>query len=234
MTAGPVVRLRSVTAGHRRRFRFVPVLRDMSFTARPGEITALVGPNGVGKSTTLRLVLGVLPARSGSVEVHGIPPERYRRHHGAAFLPEHPVPLPGWTVASLVGAGVSLSGGTGGEAVLEGTGLAPLTGRRLSSLSRGEVRTALLAYALAGTPGLVLLDEPWSGLDLAARVRLRDTLLRLRARGCTTLVSSHELLEVARLADRILVLAGGTVARVVTANGMAPGTLEQIVREAAR
>jgi ABC-type multidrug transport system ATPase subunit len=154
-----------------------------------------------------------------------------------ALLPEHVVPAPGWTVAALVSAGWARAAGSDASSVrrpsaertrrsLEAAGIGALARRRLATLSRGEARSALLAYALAGSPGLVLLDEPWSGLEPRARARLTDRIRALRDAGATVVVSSHELLEVARVADRVLMVSRGVVAREV--NAIDPAALLQL------
>lgn len=228
---GPRILLEDVWAGYRRWPRKGNVLHGVGWSAGPGTVTALVGPNGAGKSTTFRLLLGVLVPRRGTVSVGGALPARHRVRRGVGFLPEARVPLPGWTVGALTRAGCA-PGGPAPETVLARAGLASLAGRRVDRLSRGQARAALLAYALAADPGLVLLDEPWSGLDADARVRLGSTLASLRERGRTVVVSSHELLEVARVADRVVVLSAGRVALQVEGAPLPAAELERVVRGA--
>lgn len=199
-----------------------PVLRDVSFRAVARQVTAVVGPNGTGKTTLFRVLLGFLRPRRGRVLLAGEPPERYRRRRGIAFLPESPTAPRGWSPRTLLEEGADLRGLGGQErkdAILEGlrrTGLDPAHhDRRLARLSKGMIRRTLLAYALLGDPGVVLLDEPMAGLDPEARSRLRDVVRETASRGATLVLASHELDEVARLADRAVVLRDGRVAGTV-------------------
>lgn len=229
---GPRVRLRRVWVAYGPPWRARWALRGASWTAGPGRITALLGANGSGKTTTFRLLLGLGVPRSGSVSVDGEPPDRRRIRRGMGFLPADRISLPGWTVAGLLQAGCD---GTGRdpEAVLDTSGIAPLRSRRVDALSRGEARLALLAYVLAPEPEMVLLDEPWSGLDARARGLLAGRLGELRAAGRTVVVSSHELLETARIADRFVILTGGRVALEADADELPPETLQRILHEEA-
>lgn len=203
--------------------------------AAPGDVTALVGANGAGKTTLFRVFLGFLSSRRGSVRIDGRSPRAHRRARGVGYLPES-LRLPGgWRVGELFREGARLAGMPRAERpravyrALERTGFdraalrAPLAG-----LSRGMARRVQLAYALVGDPGLILLDEPWSGLDPPSRARLRTTIRRIAGDGATVIVASHELDEIQRTADRAVLLEGGRVARVVTgAAALAPGALER-------
>jgi ABC-2 type transport system ATP-binding protein len=177
----------------------------------------LVGANGAGKTTTLRLLLGIQVPSRGTVRVGGMRPSRYRVRRGVGYLPEYPPRLPGWTVGALVAAG-SAGSPARAEALLETAGLASLARRPVDRLSRGQARAAALAFALAPRPGLLLLDEPWSGRDPDAREGLTHLIRRLRDEGRTVVLSSHELLEVGRVADAVVELSAGRVM-----GGPAPG-----------
>lgn len=229
MTVGPAVVVRDVRAGYGPVGRVRPVLRSSSWEAPPGRITALVGPNGVGKTTTLRLLLGMGRATAGSLTVGGLDPAEHRRRHGVAYLPEERVRLPGWTPGALLEAA---GGGTGERA---GSALVPASvrARPVDTLSRGEARAVFLAWALADEPGLLVLDEPWAGLDPPARTGLARILVARAAAGATVVVSSHELLEVARVAHRVVTLEWGGRATTVERAGRDPVGFEAAVRRAA-
>ena len=216
---GPPLELDRVTVRRWCGGRRIPVLEEASWSAGPGSVTALVGPNGAGKTTTLRLLLGIQAPTRGAVRVAGMPPSRYRVRQGVGYLPEDPPRLPGWTVGALVAAGCAGSPGRAGS-LLEAAGLSGLARRPVDRLSRGQARAALLALALGPRPGLLLLDEPWSGRDPDAREGLTRLLRRLRDEGRTLVLSSHELLEVGRVADAVVELSAG---RVVTDRTRTPG-----------
>ncbi len=228
VTDGPRLSLREVRAGYGPWARARPVLRATTWEAPPGRITALVGPNGVGKTTTLRLLLGLARPVAGRVTVGGLAPAEHRRRHGVGFLPEEGVRLPGWTVGALLAASRADPGEGPGPAasVLVPPGLLR---RPVEALSRGQARAVLLARALDAGRGLLLLDEPWSGLDPAAREALARLLVARAAGGATVVLSSHEMLEVGRVADRAVALApGGRATTVERRGGTAPAFAEAV------
>ena len=229
-TAAPRVELRGVVAGYRSARRRRVVLHGLDLVLPAGSVTAVVGPNGSGKTTLLRLLLGLQRPWAGSVHVDGQDPAAWRRHHGVGFLPEDPMPVPGWRVAGLLAEGRRLASShrrgprtirpeaprkSEGSGSVEGLGrseeerlwLESMAHRPVDRLSRGQEREVLRHYAFAGTPSLLLLDEPWSGLDAPARRRFRHGLDGARQRGATVLVSSHELPEVRAVADRVVTVA---------------------------
>jgi ABC-type multidrug transport system ATPase subunit len=206
------VRASGVTVSYRRLWRRAPVLRDLSLQADPGSVTAVVGPNGIGKTTLFRVLLGFLPVTSGQVQLGGLPPEEYRRRHGVAYLPEWVVLPRGWTAVQLLKEGARLSrlrGPQEDEAISgawERAGLTPGDARRAESLSKGIRRRLALAFALIGEPRVVFLDEPLSGLDTESRARLRRIVAEVRDRGGTVILASHDLGEVERMADQVIQL----------------------------
>ena len=204
------VRISGVTVSYQRLWRRAPVLHDVSLQAEPGTVTAVVGPNGIGKTTLFRVLLGFLPVAVGQVSVGGLPPEKYRRRHGMAYLPEA-VTLPrGWTAEGLLREGARLSGVEGSaqtEALAEAwerAGLATGDSRRTEVLSKGIRRRLTLAFALIGDPRLILLDEPLSGLDTESRTRLRRIVEEAREGGGTVIMASPDLGEVDRMADDVV------------------------------
>jgi ABC-2 type transport system ATP-binding protein len=217
------LRLRDVT----RTYRGGAGVRNLDLDVEPGEVHALVGLNGAGKSTLMKLVLGMLRPDSGTIDVLGRPvgqtgPEVWA-HVGA--LVEEPL-----VYGELDGAaGLALAarlhgvpaGGVAGvvDAVLGELDLQRYAHVRARRLSLGNRQRLGLAAALQHHPRRVVLDEPTNGLDPAGVIALREALLRRAAAGAGVLVSSHHLDEVARIADRITVIASGRVVGMLDPSG---------------
>jgi energy-coupling factor transport system ATP-binding protein len=196
-----------------------PVLSDVSLAGGRGEVVALLGPNGSGKTTLLRTLAGLLPPLAGTVRR---PPGR------TAYLPQNPgalLHLP--TVRAEVALTLRRTGSNEDpRAMLAAFGLERLAGRYPRDLSSGERQRAALAATLAGSPALVLLDEPTRGMDSAARHSLAGAVATLAAAGAAVLLATHDHDLAAELADRCIELADGRatqLAGVPTASaGAAP------------
>ncbi|MCY3705555.1 MAG: ATP-binding cassette domain-containing protein [Gammaproteobacteria bacterium] len=203
---------------YRRAFRRRRVLSRISMTALAGEITAIVGPNGAGKTTLFRAVLGFLPVEAGRCLVGGLPPMEYRQRKGIAYQPET-IDFPGlWNARDVLGCGVDLSGISKDDqrdayrkAISRTRFDAATLLRPARRYSKGMKRRLSLAFALIGEPAVVLLDEPFAGLDPPARHALRAEITSARNRGATVVLASHELGEVERLANRAFILEDGTI-----------------------
>jgi zinc transport system ATP-binding protein len=206
--AAPVVDFRGVSFS----YTGEPVLQEVSFEVLPGELVSAVGPNGGGKTTLLRLILGIARPDAGEVRVFGGPPERARGRVGyvpqyARFDPLFPV-----TVLDVVRMG-RVGGFAAGpyrrtdreaaEEALATVGLAELRWRAFSTLSGGERQRVLIARALATHPELLLLDEPTASVDRAATAKLYDLLVDL-ARRLTILLVSHDTGVVSRFVSGVL------------------------------
>jgi ABC-2 type transport system ATP-binding protein len=198
--------------GLAKRFGTATAVDGLSFAVGAGMVTGFLGPNGAGKTTTLRVLLGLVRPTSGQATIWGKPYRELgdRRRRVGAVL-EAPGFHPGRTVAdhlrvrcAATGAGRSRIG-----AVLAEVGMGELAGRRAGNLSLGERQRLGLAGALLGEPEVLILDEPANGLDPAGVLWLRGFLRRLGGEGRTVLVSSHVLAEVARFADRVIVIDRG-------------------------
>ncbi|NUN92263.1 MAG: iron chelate uptake ABC transporter family permease subunit [Verrucomicrobiae bacterium] len=189
---------------------------------RPGEIHALIGPNGCGKSTTLRLLAGILPPRRGEIFLAGRPLARRPRREIArdlAFLPQQVAPLFPATVFEIVllgrharqsGLGLATSEDQKAAArALRSFGLEAHAARSFDSLSGGERQKALLAAALAQEARVVLLDEPTTALDLHHQAELLRVLRARAAEGTAFLLATHDLTLAAQFADRTTLLVGG-------------------------
>ncbi len=202
-----------------KRFGAIDAVRDVSFSARDGEITGILGANGAGKSTCLRMLYGVLTPDSGRASVDGIDirgeTSKARAHLGV--LP-HAAGLYGNLTAR---ENIEYFGALQGvdrvklqERIAE---LARLLGmeafieRRAKGFSQGQRIKVALARALVHDPGNIVLDEPTNGLDVMAIRSLRDMLLALKREGRCVLFSSHVMQEVAALCDRVVIIGHGRV-----------------------
>jgi ABC-2 type transport system ATP-binding protein len=196
----------------------VTAVDDVSFTVNRGEIVGLLGPNGAGKTTTINMVLGVLAATTGSVEIGGIDISKRRakalaRTNFAAVY----APLPGnlTVVENLRFFGLlygirSLRSRV--EALLEQFDLAHLRHTKCGLLSSGEQTRAALAKALLNSPQLLLLDEPTASLDPSAAQLIREKIRGLATDDhCGILWTSHNMNEVEAVCDRVLFLSRGKV-----------------------
>lgn len=196
-----------------RLFRGGAGLVDATFTIEPGEIVALVGLNGAGKTTLMRLALGMLRPRAGTVRVLGNTledmPAAAWAHVGA--LIEVPLAYPELTVRKNLHLAALLHGAGPARVrnALETWQLAPVAERRFRRLSLGNRQRVGLAAAMQHDPAVIVLDEPSNALDPASVILLREELTRRAREGASILVSSHHLDEVARTADRVLLMNAG-------------------------
>ncbi len=218
---GPVVELDGVSFGYRAGVR---VLEDVSLAVAAGEFVAIAGPNGGGKTTLLRLILGLERPTAGTVRVFGSPSGKGPEGARIGYLPqrsrllgEAPV-----TVREIVSTGRLAPAGIWGplrradrEAVARAIATVGLTARAdapLRTLSGGMQQRALIAKALASEPTLLALDEPTTGVDAASQESLGRLLEELRATlGVTILYVSHEFGAVEHVVERIILVRGGIV-----------------------
>jgi iron complex transport system ATP-binding protein len=228
------LRLRNVHAGYGK-----PVLEDVSVDVPSGSWVAIVGPNGAGKSTLLKAMAGLLPAE-GEIFVDDRPAKalsRKEKAHRIGYSPQNPILPDGLTVTDYVLLGrvphlglLAREGATDlsiVEDVLGRLDLTALAGRRLRTLSGGERQRAVLARVLAQQAGLLLLDEPTTGLDLGHAQTLLELVDRLRREDGATVVSTlHDLTFAAQYAETVLLLdSGQVVANGVPADVLTPETL---------
>ncbi len=204
--------------GAARRFgrgtRAVDALSEVTLLVPRGTVTAVVGPNGAGKSTLFALTLGFLAPTSGEVTIDGSDPRGWVRARGAGFLPDR-FDLPrDWPVRRTLEALARLemrAAASAADRALDRFGLVDVAERAAGTLSRGTLQRVGLAQAWLAEHTLVVLDEPTQGLDPLWRIRLRDEVAALRDAGCTVLLASHDLAEVERLADHVVLLDGGRI-----------------------
>jgi sodium transport system ATP-binding protein len=206
-------------SGLSKRFGAVEAVRDVSFVARDGEITGILGANGAGKSTCLRMLYGVLTPDSGRACIDGIDirgeTSKARAHLGV--LP-HAAGLYAHLTARENIHYFGLLHGIGGERLRTRTmeiaqvlGMESFIERRAKGFSQGQRIKTALARALVHDPGNIVLDEPTNGLDVMAIRNLREMLLSLKAQGRCVLFSSHVMQEVAALCDRVVIIGHGKV-----------------------
>jgi ABC-2 type transport system ATP-binding protein len=210
------------------RYGDVVAVDGLSFTAEAGQVTCVLGRNGAGKTSTIEALEGVRRPAGGRLSVLGLDP---RRDHATlvtkvgVMLQDvgiHPAARTGELVrhaAGLYPAAVALDP----VELIERVGLAGLERRTFRQLSGGEQRRLALALALVGRPEMVFLDEPTAGVDPAGRQQVRSIIAGLRDEGVTVLLSTHDLTEAERLADRIVIIdhgrlrASGTLASLTAA-----------------
>jgi len=210
-----MLELRSVT----KRYSGIPAVRDVSFVARAGEVTGYLGPNGSGKSTTLKMITGLIDPSEGQILFRGEPIDRdrirYRQRLG--YVPEEPQLYPHLTGAEYLEMVGELRGLPKQQLAEKIDGFLRLLSLHedryvpISSYSKGMRQKVLLAAALLHNPELILLDEPFSGLDVNSALVLRDLIRELAARGKVVLFSSHELETVERVCSRVVILHKGRV-----------------------
>ena len=191
----------------------VAALQGLDLTIRPGELVALLGANGAGKTSAVRLLLGLAKPSSGTVRVFGgdprdratrervgavlqvarVPETLRVREHIHLFSSYYPSPMPV-------------------EEAIAAAGLQGLERRKFGELSGGQQKRVLFAIGIAGNPDLLVLDEPTAGLDVEARRAMWKQIRAFIARGKSVLLTTHYLTEAEALADRVVVLHRGKVA----------------------
>jgi ABC-2 type transport system ATP-binding protein len=202
-----------------KRYLGIPALDHVSFIARPGEVTGYLGANGSGKSTTMKLATGLIEPTSGEILFAGRPinddPMGYRQRIG--YVPEEPhlyTHLSGLEYLVMVAQLRNMDRNTAHTRIDGLLHLFGLHGDRdvaLSSYSKGMRQKILLSAALMHNPDLILLDEPFSGLDVGSSLMFRSLINELAKRGKVVLFSSHELEIVERVCSHVVILHRGKV-----------------------
>ena len=197
----------------------IPAVEDVSFVAQCGEVTGYLGPNGSGKSTTMKMITGLLEPTFGQILFDGTPiladPIAFKRRMG--YVPEEPYlyhHLSGLEYLTMVSELRDLPRRYSQDRIEGLLHLFALHGDRHAAIqgySKGMRQKILLIAALLHNPDLLLLDEPFSGLDVASALVLRALIEELAARGKVVLFSSHELDTVERISTRVVILHRGRV-----------------------
>jgi ABC-2 type transport system ATP-binding protein len=189
-------------------------VRDLSFKVEPGCIFGFLGPNGAGKTSTLRMVLGLIPPTTGHITVLGSSQVRTSLDR-IGFLPEERglyrlmTPLDAVVFfAGLKGVSAAVARKRG-QGMLEAQGLGEAIRRPMKALSKGMAQKVQLICALVHEPDLVILDEPFSGLDPVNQQGLESLILDLARRGATVIFSTHVMAHAERLCERIVLMAQG-------------------------
>jgi ABC-2 type transport system ATP-binding protein len=204
------------------------VVQDLSFQVAAGETFAILGPNGAGKTTTVEIIEGYRRADGGSVRVLGVDPARAGRDHRARvglMLQGGGGIDPRMTAREVLGLhGRFHAAPRAADELLEMVGLIGAAARtRYRRLSGGERQRLGLALALVGRPALVALDEPTAGMDVEARAATRGLIGRLRDEGVTVLLTSHDLTDVEKMADRIAIIDRGRLVALGAPSELAEG-----------
>lgn len=196
-------------------FGAVTAVADLSLSLKVGEVFGFLGTNGAGKTTTIKMLLGLIRPTSGRVSVFGGDPTDPVTRRRIGYMPETAYYYPYLNARELL----AFYGGLCGldrrtirersERLLEEVELADAARRPLKTYSKGMLQRAGIAQALLADPDLLVLDEPFTGLDPLARIRFRGLLQRLRDAGKTIFFSSHELGETELLCDRVAIMKRG-------------------------
>jgi ABC-type multidrug transport system ATPase subunit len=206
-----------------KRFGQIEALRAATFRVEPGEVLGLLGPNGAGKSTLLACLAGLLLADGGDVRGDdGLKIAIARRHDTLMYLPDGIAPWPEQTADWILAFWRVMAGARtdGWDAIADVLGLAELRGRRLGTLSKGERKRVLLGLSLASPQPVVLMDEPFDGLDLRQTRATIAMFRELAAAGRSLVLSIHSMPDAARVCDRLVLLNDGST--------IAEGTLGQL------
>ncbi len=196
-------------------FRSTPSVHDVTLDVYRGESFGFLGPNGAGKTTTIKCILGLLKKTSGRVFFEGSLLEDPALHSGIGYLPELPYFYEHLTVGETLEFFASLHGIKGAERThrvnksLERVGIADRKNNPVRSLSKGLQQRLGFAQAIINRPRLLLLDEPFSGLDPVGRREMRELMHELRAQGTTLMLSSHILADVEEICDRVSIMIKG-------------------------
>ena len=229
--------LRGIAAG----YGGTPVLREVSFTVPKGSLTALIGPNGCGKTTLLRAAARQLPLLAGEILLDGRPVSSYGRTEfarKAAFMPQVRS-VPAITAGALVAHGrfphlgfsrrLRPEDRAAVQAAMEATGVADWANRDLRALSGGERQRVYLAMALAQDTDLILLDEPTTYLDPGRQFELLDLIASLPGRGKTVVMVLHDLSHALRYSTQLLLLEQGRLVQRGTPEELyAGGQLDRV------
>ena len=223
------LRLEGVT----KRYGDFEAVHDLGFEAAQGRICGFLGPNGAGKTSTIRMILGLVEPTAGRISVLGAPDGRQVREK-IGFLPEERGLYRRMTPIGAIAFLASLKGVPTGEAkrrarsMLEDHGLGHAMNRQIRSLSKGMAQKVQLLSALVHEPELVILDEPFSGLDPVNQQELETMIRGLAERGATVLFSTHVMQHAERLCEQVVLIAKGRKVfdgRVEDARAAAPRRL---------
>lgn len=216
-----------------------PALNNVSLTLHRGEMFGFLGQSGAGKTTTLKCILNLLKPSSGSITIFDQPHYLTQSRERIGYLPERPYFYDHLIVKEFLEMCGRLSGISEGRMksnvneCLEKVQLQDKARAPLHTLSKGQTQKIAMAQALISQPELLILDEPFSGLDPLGRKQFKDLLFEMKCQGATILVSSHILEDIQNLCDRVSIMADGTIRRSFSLSELAQystGTFELVLR----
>ncbi len=190
-------------------------LKNISLTLSTGKIFALLGPNGAGKTTLVKLMLSLIHQDSGSVLVNGMDVRNKLSRQGVAFIPEKFTFFPFYTAFGVLEFFGTMKGvdpidlKAQIDSALKVLNIEELKNRKLSKMSKGQMQRVGLASILIGKNDLIILDEPFSGLDPIGMRDLKEIIKKLKEEGKTLFINSHILLEMEHLCDEVAILNRG-------------------------
>ncbi len=206
----------------------IRALEDVTFEVRQGDIFGFVGPNGSGKTTSIKVLMGLIQPTTGHASILGKPPNDAAAKRTIGYLPENAYYYDYLRTEEVIDFYGRLFGLSRHERIkktdelLQLVGLADRRGRKLRTFSKGMLQRIGIAQALVNDPEVVIFDEPMSGLDPIGRKEIRDIILRLRDEGKTILFSSHILPDIEAICDQVAIVVKGKV--------RASGAIEDLVR----
>ncbi|NDV12116.1 LPS export ABC transporter ATP-binding protein [Crenobacter caeni] len=202
-------------------FKKRTVVKDVSLEIASGEVIGLLGPNGAGKTTSFYMIVGLIAAEAGRIELDGTEithlPIHKRARMGLGYLPQEASIFRKMTVAENIRAVLEISGLKGEEMegelalLMDDLNIAHLADTNAMALSGGERRRAEIARALASRPRFVLLDEPFAGVDPIAVIDIQKIIAFLKERGIGVLITDHNVRETLRICDRAYIISDGKV-----------------------
>ena len=211
-----------VAEGLRKRYRSREVVRDFGLTLNAGEVVGLLGPNGAGKTTCFYMIVGLVPADACRIVLDGIDitnrPMYARAQLGVGYLPQEPSVFRKLSVADNIRLVLELRPDLDDEgretelsALLDELQINHVADQAGASLSGGERRRVEIARALAGKPRMILLDEPFAGVDPISVHEIQRIVRHLKQRGIGVLITDHNVRETLGICDRAYILADGAV-----------------------
>ncbi|TDB28328.1 LPS export ABC transporter ATP-binding protein [Stenotrophomonas sp. ATCM1_4] len=221
-----------VAQGLRKRYKNREVVKDFGLTLEAGEVVGLLGPNGAGKTTCFYMIVGLVAADAGSIVLDGqditADPMYSRAKLGVGYLPQEPSVFRKLSVADNIRLVLELRDDLNAEgrerelsALLEELQISHVASQAGASLSGGERRRCEIARALAAKPRMILLDEPFAGVDPISVGEIQRIVTHLKQRGIGVLITDHNVRETLGICDRAYILAEGSV--------LAQGAPEQLL-----
>lgn len=211
-----------LTANHlRKSFKKREVVKNVSLQVKSGEVVGLLGPNGAGKTTCFYMIVGLIPADSGSIHINDTDITRQAIHRrasmGLGYLPQEASIFRGMTVADNIRAILQLHNANHAEvehnlkSLLEELRIEHIADSPATALSGGERRRVEIARTLAMKPKFILLDEPFAGVDPIAVIDIQKIILFLKERGIGVLITDHNVRETLSICDHVYIISDGTV-----------------------